>query len=61
MQNLYINIREATEEDLSAIMEIEGLCFPYGAWREENILYELNENPVSHFWVIELALKTDKK
>ena len=43
MQNLYINIREATEEDLSAIMEIEGLCFPYGAWREENILYELNE------------------
>ena len=61
MQNLYINIREATNDDLPAIMEIEGLCFPHGAWREENILYELNENPVSHFWVIELALKEEDK
>ena len=61
MQNLYINIREATNDDLPAIMEIEGLCFPHGAWREENILYELNENPVSHFWVIELALNEKDK
>ena len=61
MQNLYINIREANNDDLPAIMEIEGLCFPHGAWREENILYELNENPVSHFWVIELALKEEDK
>ena len=56
MQNLFINIREATINDLPAIMQIEGLCFPHGAWREENILYELKDNPVSHFWVIELAL-----
>ena len=57
MQNLYINIREAEDKDLPAIMEIEGLCFPYGTWKEENILYELHQNPVSHFWVIELAIK----
>ena len=56
MQNLFINIREATDKDLPTIMQIEGLCFPHGAWKEENILYELHENPVSHFWVIELAL-----
>ena len=60
MQNLYINIREATNKDLPIIMQIEDLCFPYGAWKEENILYELNENPVAHFWVIELSL-TDKQ
>ena len=60
MQNLFINIREATNEDLPIIMQIEGLCFPHGAWKEENILYELNDNPVAHFWVIELSL-TDKQ
>ena len=59
MQNLFINIREATEKDLPAIMEIEGLCFPFGPWKEENILYELKENPVAHFWVIELAIKEE--
>ena len=59
MQNLFISIREATENDLPVIMQIENLCFPHGAWREENILYELKENPVAHFWVIELSLKED--
>ena len=57
MQNLFINIREATNDDMNSIMQIEKLCFPNGTWKEENILYELHENPVSHFWVIELALK----
>ena len=57
MQNLYVNIREAKLEDLKTIMQIEQLCFPHGAWKEENILYELKENPVAHFWVIELALE----
>ena len=56
MQNLFINIREATNADLPTIIQIEGLCFPHGAWKEENILYELNDNPVAHFWVIELSL-----
>ena len=59
MQNLFINIREATLNDIPIIMQIENLCFPHGAWKEENILYELKENPVAHFWVIELSL-TDK-
>lgn len=59
MQNLFINIREATNDDLQTIMQLERICFPHGAWKEENILYELNENPVSHFWVIELSLKDD--
>ena len=59
MQNLFVNIREATENDLPAIMQIEGLCFPHGAWKEENIIYELKDNPVAHFWVIELATKED--
>ena len=56
MQNLFINIREATLNDLPIIMQIENLCFPHGAWKEENIIYELKENPVAHFWVIELSL-----
>ena len=56
MQNLFINIREATDNDMPSIMQIENLCFPHGTWKEENILYELHENPVSHFWVIELSL-----
>ena len=60
MQNLFINIREATDKDLPTIMQIESLCFPHSAWKEENILYELHENPVSHFWVIELALNENK-
>ena len=57
MQNLFINIREATINDLPIIMQIENLCFPRGAWKEENIIYELKENPVAHFWVIELSLE----
>ena len=56
MQNLFINIREATINDLPTIMQIEKLCFPHGAWKDENILYEIKENPVAHFWVIELSL-----
>ena len=56
MQNLFINIREATDDDLTVIMQIERLCFPNGAWKEENILYELHEHPVSQCWVIELSL-----
>ena len=57
MQNLFINIREATINDLPIIMQIENLCFPHGAWKDENIIQELKENPVAHFWVIELSLE----
>ena len=59
MQNLFINIREAKDDDLPLIMQIESICFPHGAWKEENILYELHDNPVAHFWVIELALNEE--
>ena len=38
MQNLFINIREATNDDMTSIMQIEKLCFPNGTWKEENIL-----------------------
>jgi len=60
MENLFVSIREARDQDLPIIMQIESLCFPNGAWKEENILYELHENPVSHFWVIELTLNEDE-
>ena len=60
MENLFVSIREATDKDLPIIMQIEGLCFPHGAWKEENILYEIHENPVSHFWVIELSINDEE-
>ena len=60
MQNLFVNIREAKLDDLKTIMQIEQLCFPHGAWKEENILYELKENPVAHFWVIELSIDNEE-
>ena len=44
MQNLFINIREATLNDIPAIMQIENLCFPHGAWKEENILQKQLKN-----------------
>lgn len=55
MENLYIDIRPAEDKDLPAIMEIERLCFPAGVWKEENMKYELHENPVANFWVICLS------
>ena len=61
MKNLFVSIREANQNDLPAIMDVEKLCFPNGAWKEENILYELKENPVSHFWVIELAMNENDR
>ena len=38
MQNLFINIRKAEDKDLSAIKQIEQLCFHSGIWKEENII-----------------------
>ena len=60
MDNLFVSIREATDKDLPIIMQIEELCFHHGSWKEENILYELKENPVSHFWVIELSINDEE-
>ena len=56
MDYLYVTVREATEADIPAILEIENLCF-IAPWDEKNVRYEMFENPVSNFWVIELEHK----
>ena len=55
MDYLYIDIRPAEDKDIPAILELEGLCFKSGTWKRENVLYEMHENPVSNFWVLELS------
>lgn len=57
MDYLYVTVREAKDEDIPAIMELENLCF-VDPWKKENVMYEMHENPVSNFWVIELEEKT---
>ena len=56
MDYLYVTVREAVDTDVPAILEIENLCF-VAPWKEKDIYYEMHENPVSHFWVIELENK----
>lgn len=56
MDYLYVTVREATDADVPAILEIENLCF-VAPWKEKDIHYEMHENPVSNFWVIELENK----
>lgn len=46
-------IRPANRDDLKALYEIELLCFQH-PWKEKDLIYELEENPVSNFWVIEI-------
>lgn len=46
------SIRPALEKDVPIILDLEHRCF-IAPWEKENILYELNENPVSNLWVIE--------
>lgn len=54
MNYLQTEIRDMTENDLPAVMEIENLCFK-APWKKEDLLYEIKENPVSNVWVIELS------
>ena len=56
MDYLYVTVREATDNDIPAILELEKLCFT-APWNRDNILYEMHDNPVSNFWVIELEEK----
>ena len=56
MDYLYVTVREATDADIPAILEIENLCF-VAPWKEKDIHYEMHENPVSNVWVIELENK----
>lgn len=46
------DIRPATREDLPSLVKLENLCFQH-PWKESDILYELEENPVSNLWVID--------
>ena len=57
MDYLYVTVREATDEDIPAILELENLCFK-APWTRQNLLYEMHENPVSNVWVIELEEKS---
>ncbi|MCQ2815173.1 MAG: ribosomal protein S18-alanine N-acetyltransferase [Bacilli bacterium] len=59
MELLNIEVRPMTITDMPSVMEIENLCFKH-PWGEQDILYELNENPVSHVWVIELSQNGQK-
>ncbi len=51
-----VDIRPATKEDIQSLLEIEKLCF-LAPWNEKGIAYELNENPVSVFYVLEYQNK----
>ena len=46
-----IDIRLATRDDLPQLVELENLSFKH-PWKEQDILYEIEENPVSNFWVL---------
>ena len=54
MQYLNTEIRKMTPNDLPQVMEIENLCFK-APWKETDLLYEMDGNPVSNIWVIELS------
>ena len=47
-----MEIRPATNEDLPSLIEIQNECFIL-PWKEKDILYELNENPVNVMYVLE--------
>lgn len=44
--------RPATIKDLPQLLEIQNECFLH-PWKEKDILYELNENPVNFMYVLE--------
>lgn len=54
MQYLNVEVRPMTINDMPNVLEIERLCFTL-PWKEKDFLYELNDNPVSEVWVVELS------
>ena len=46
------SVRPMEESDLQTILYLENSCF-IAPWGLNEILYELNSNPVSNLWVIE--------
>ena len=47
-----MEIRSATLKDVPSLVEIEKECFLV-PWKEKDLIYEINENPVSTVLVIE--------
>lgn len=43
--------KEMEATDLSRVLELEKMCFKQ-PWDEKNCLFELNENPYSHGWIL---------
>ena len=44
--------KEMKDTDLVRVLELEQACFKQ-PWLEKDCLYELNENPFSHGWILE--------
>lgn len=47
-----MEIRPAERKDIPTLLEIENECFIL-PWKEKDLLYELNENPVNRMYVLE--------
>lgn len=49
------SVRPMEESDLDIIMYLENTCF-IAPWGLKELLYEVNDNPVSNLWVIESSM-----
>ncbi len=49
------SIRPMENRDLDVIMYLENTCF-IAPWGLKELMYELNDNPVSNLWVIESSV-----
>lgn len=54
MEYINVTIRPMEKKDLPSVLEIENLCFK-NPWNKEQFLYEMEENPFSNPWVVELS------
>ena len=46
-----IKIRKIKESDIQAIANLEAACFAHNPWPEEQIAYEMKENPCAYVYV----------
>lgn len=54
MEYINVTIRPMEKKDLPSVLEIENLCFIH-PWNKDQFLYEMEENPFSNPWVVELS------
>lgn len=54
MAYLNYEIRPMTRNDLPQVMVIENSSF-LNPWKEKDLIYEMEENPVSNIWVLEIS------